>query len=561
MRRPVQGLGFALLALAVPAARAAPDAGAPDGETVRLEPVFVEAASAHPWQYFRTAGFEVISHCPDDFNLLYARALDRATAARLAVLPADFWAELAAPMKIVLYNTDSGEGQGFDGAKPIDLSWLSRDDGTQQGPYSVVKSYPAVVGDGDTFISCGNYRGILAETRDFSVDPDSEVLLRSRAPQLPGWFTAGLIGPSGILTTRMIEAGGAGPDMLVFPAITWVSKAETQALLKDPKRPRSVPPLKGFFADGAAARDPEAWNAEAAFLVRWGLFGGEPVGASHREGFLAFVRASCTEPPTEALFRSLVGLDYDGAEQRMRDFVGAAIAGPLRIPLAPAPARAPEIREASPAEVARIVGDWGRMEGRSVGLQNIGFQRECLDQADRLFERVYLRNTSDRDFLAAFGLYALQVGDMKRAREALCDATGAAVVRPGAYVEYARIRLDDALPFAEQGIGDLGERDYAEIRHLLRVARSQMPALLSTYQVLAHAMEHAPSTPTRADMEALEGALALFPRNARLAYKVATLYKRFGYPEDAARVIGRSLRLAEAPESRALLASFVARDR
>jgi hypothetical protein len=52
-----------------------------------------------------------------------------------------------------------------------------------------------------------------------------------------------------------------------------------------------------------------------------------------------------------------------------------------------------------------------------------------------------------------------------------------------------------------------------------------------------------------------------FPRNARLAYKVATLYKRFGYPEDAARVIGRSLRLAEAPESRALLASFVARDR
>ena len=113
MRRPVQGLGFALLALAVPAARAAPDAGAPDGETVRLEPVFVEAASAHPWQYFRTAGFEVISHCPDDFNLLYARALDRATAARLAVLPADFWAELAAPMKIVLYNTDSGEGQGL----------------------------------------------------------------------------------------------------------------------------------------------------------------------------------------------------------------------------------------------------------------------------------------------------------------------------------------------------------------------------------------------------------------------------------------------------------------
>jgi len=548
------GIGLAALALlSPPAARAADAADAGAEEPLRLEPVFVEAASANPWEYFRASGFEVISHCPDDFNRAYARALDRAVAARLAVLPADLWGELATPMKIVLYNRENAEGAGFSRARPIDLSWLSGDEGARQGPYSVVKSYPAVVGDGDTFISCGNYRGLLADTRDFSVDPDSEVLLRSRAPQLPAWFVAGLVGPSGLLADRVIESRGPGPDTLVLPAVVWVSRAETQALLKDPKRPRSVPPLRAFFADGAAARDPDGWNAEAAFLVRWGLFGGGP---DRRDAFLAFVRAACSEPPTEALFRRFLAEDFAGAEASLRDYVGVAIAGPVRVALPPAPEKDPEIREASQAEVARIVGDWGRMEGRSVGLQNADFQRECLEQADRLFERVYLRKTSSPDFLAAFGLYELQAGDAGRAREALSDATGAGVVRPRAYVEYARLLLADALPFAEQGVGDLSEKDYGEILHLLRVARRQMPSLLATYQVLAHAMEHAPARPGRDDMEALDQAVRLFPRDAHLAYKVATLYRRFGYPEDAARVIARSLPLAETDEARALLSSF-----
>ena len=264
---------------------------------------------------------------------------------------------------------------------------------------------------------------------------------------------------------------------------------------------------------------------------------------------------------TEAQFKGLLGLGYAEAETRLRAYVGVAVREPVRLPLGIPRDTAFEIREATPTEVARIVGDWGRLEATAVGMQNLDYQRECLDQADRLFERIYARQTSDPGFLAAFGLYALQVGDVTRGREALESATGGGVVRARAYLELARLKLGDSLPFAEQGIGDLNQADYDRVVGLLGTARGQTPSLVGSYQLLAKALEHAPKKPALGDMEVLDKAVALFPGNASLAYKVATLYKRFGYPEKAQAVIARAFRMADTNEDRARLAAFVVRDR
>ena len=535
-------------------------AAAGDEPPVRMEPVFVEAASSNPWQYFRVPGFEVISHCPDDFNRVYARALEASTAARAALLPRDFWGGLSTPMKIVLYNREPEGGQAFSRPKPIDLSWVSGDDGTA-GPYSLLRTYPTVVGDGDTFISCGNYWSLLSSTSDFYADPDSEIRVRCRLPQLPHWFVSGLVGPGGILATWTVEPGAGGQEFAVVPSVTWGSRAETLALIKDPKRPRAVMALSRFFGAAVPAGEEDAWDAEAALLVRWGLFGTEPDGRPHREAFLDLVRGACGQPVTETRFRELLGMGFAEAEARLRAYVAVAVREPVRLPLGVAREKTVEIREATPTEVARIVGDWGRLEARAVGMQNLDYQRECLDQADRLFERIYARQTSDPGFLAAFGLYALQVGDVTRGREALESATGAGVVRARAYLELARLKLGDSLPFAEQGIGDLNEADYGRVVGLLDTAMEQAPSLVGSYLLLAKAMEHAPKKPALGDMEVLEGAVALFPGNASLAYKVATLYKRFGYPEKAQAVIARAFRMADTNEDRARLAAFVVRDR
>ena len=549
-------LGMLLLGQAVAhAGDPAPEAGI----TV-LEPVFVEASTGDPWEYFTVPGFEVISHCPDSFNETYARALRKATAARLAVLPAGFWGDMPTPMKIVLYNRAPAPHSGFARGSPIDLAWVAG--GGSVGSGTVMHSYPVTVGDGDTYINCGNYWSVQTDSDDFSVDPDSEIRLRNRVPALPDWFQAGVVGPNGIYPNSIIRSA-AFSEAVVLASATWVSAEETLALQNEARekhkdamhpRPREMLPLGELFRDGPPAGKRELWNCEASLVVRWGLF-----ASPNRKAFLDFVDKASREPVTEGLFRRHMGFGYDQVMNLLQAYLPVAVSEPVRVPMESPPAKPLDAREASSVEVARIVGDWGRLEGRSVGIENLDYKRECLDQADRLFERIHLRRNSDPQFLAAYGLYEVQVGDDVKAREALESATGAGVVRPRAYVELARLRLDEALPSVQQGVGDLDRAEFTAIVGLLTTARVQMPSLLATYDVLARVLEHAPSRPTRADLRPLEEALEHFPQNAPLAYKVANLFREDGYRDEAAAIVTRVTQFSDSEESRALLADFLAK--
>ena len=126
-------------------------------------------------------------------------------------------------------------------------------------------------------------------------------------------------------------------------------------------------------------------------------------------------------------------------------------------------------------------------------------------------------------------------------------------------MELARLRLDEALPSVQQGVGDLDRAEYAAITGLLTTARVQMPSLLATYDVLARVLEHAPSRPTREELRPLEEALENFPQNAPLAYKVANLFREVGYGDEAAAIVTRASRFSDSDESRSLLAEFLAR--
>jgi tetratricopeptide (TPR) repeat protein len=559
---PGHFLSHAMMLLAPLAALAGPSpAGTPDGEITMLEPVFVEASSGNPWQYFSLPGYEVVSHCPDNFNATYARALQVATAARLALLPADFWGEIPTPVKIVLYNREPSDPNRLNRERPIDLSWGAQN-GAILGSDTVQLSYPVTVGDGDTFINCGNYWNLEADTRGFCVDPDSGIRIGCRVPQFPAWFVAGLEGPCGLYADRLIHSTATGEVMVLSNAF-WISTAETVAIQKrarekprdrEAPRPVTLLPLGRLFG-GATPEDQAAlWNSETALLVRWGLF-----GSGKREAFLDFVRQSAREPVTERLFERCLGLSYAEAQGRLAAYLPVAATEPIAVPVSAPPEEPLRIREATSTEIARIIGDWGRLEGRTTGLPPGDYQRECLDQADRLFERTFATHRADPLFLAAFGLYAVQAGDLARAREALEAAAGAGVVRPRAYLELARLRLNRSLPFMEQGIGDLTPADYSGILGLLTTARTQMPSLLGTYELLARVLEHAPQRPAPEDLSILDRALGLFPANAALAYRVATLYRRLGNPDRAEAIVDRARGFAETDEGRTLLSGFRAK--
>jgi tetratricopeptide (TPR) repeat protein len=539
------------------------------GEVTMLEPVFVEASSGNPWFYFSVPGFEVISHCPEGFNVTYARALQISTAARLAVLPASFWGDMPTPMKIVLYNREPEVRGTFNRGNPIDLSWSSGD-GHSVGTGTIERSFPVTVGDGDTFINCGNYWNVQASIENFSVDPDSDVRIRNRVPALPAWFVEGMEGQYGLYPNRIIQSRLFACAM-VLPSATWISTAETAAVQEAAKdkhkngkgRPTEMLPLAEILTGSEPADKKDLANSEGALFVRWGLF-----GSGKRQAFLDFVDQASREPATEELFRKFFGFGYEEALAQLGAYLPKAVSEPIGVQIA-SPEKSPEIREASSVEVARIIGDWGRLEGRSLGTANLGggllamrsfeYQRDCLDQSDRLFERVYRRGNTDPLFLAAFGLYELQMGDEVRARDALERATTAGVLRPRAYVELARMRLDDSLPSVQEGIGDLNEADFTAITSLLTAARVQMPSLLATYDLFARVLEHAPKKPNREEIRPLEEAMDLFPQNAALAYKLASLYREIGMTDEATAVIRRAVRFSDSEQSRALLAEFLAR--
>ncbi len=539
------------------------------GDVTVLEPVFVEASSGNPWLYFSVPGFEVISHCPEGFNETYARALQISTAARFAVLPAPFWGDMPTPMKIVLYNREPEAHGGFGRGNPIDLNWSSGD-GRSVGTGSIQRSYPVTVGDGDTFINCGNYWNVQASIDNFSVDPDSDLRIRNRVPELPAWFVEGMEGQYGLYPNRIIQST-VFSNALVLPSATWISNSETLAVQNEAKAKhkdgkahiREMLPLGNIFSGAVPADKKDLGNSEGALFVRWGLY-----GSGSRQAFLDFVDGASREPATEELFRRCFGFGYDEALARLEDYLPKAVSAPISVPITSLE-KSPEMREASSVEVARIIGDWGRLEGRSLGAAsldsgslatgNFEYQRDCLDQADRLFERVYRRGNTDPLFLAAFGLYELQVGDDVRARDALERATKAGVLRPRAYVELARMRLDDSLPSVQEGIGDLSEEDYSEITGLLMTARVQMPSLLATYDVLARALEHAPKKPDWEHIRPLEEAVDLFPHNAALAHKLANLYRDLGLADEAQAVINRAMKFSDSEQSRAILAEFLAK--
>jgi hypothetical protein len=541
--------------LAFPGARVA---AADEGEVTELEPVFVEATTGDPWNYFSVPGFEVISHCSDSFNETYARALRMATAARLAVLPADFWGEMPTPMKIVLYNREPERRDGFNRGNPIDLNWVSGDGGSV-GSGIIQHSYPTTVGDGDTFINCGNYWSVQTFSDDFCVDPDSSLRLKNRVPRLPAWFEEGLEGEFGLYPNRIIQSS-AFSQTVILPSAFWVSSLETIAIQNEPRdkhkdgkvrRPHPLLPLGDVLGGAASGERGNLWKSEASLFVRWGLF-----KSGNRQAFLAFVNQATHEPATELMFQGFLGMGYAQAEKRLGDYLHDAVNDPIRVPFSLPEGKPLIIREATSVEVARIIGDWGRLEGRSIGMQNLEYQKECMDQADKLFERIHLRRNSDPQFLAAYGLYEIQVGDTVKAREALESATRAGVVRPRAYVEYALLRLDEGLPSIQHGVGDLDPAEFAEIFGLLMTARVQMPSLLATYDVLARALEHAPATPTLEQLRPLEQALELFPQDAALACTVANLCRDSGYPDKASSIIERARRFSDSEQGRTLLSQF-----
>jgi len=539
-------------------------------------------AIINPWEYISLPGFEILSRCPNDFTAAYVHALQKAKRARLAILPDEFWGELATPMKIILYNEKPKWAEGGNLPRSMDLAWSS-------GNKAIARSKPinqsqlSVVSDDDLFISCGNYRSIIqpyltaktfdyyasqvaatdgkgSDLTDFTVDPDSDLRLHKRLPRFASWFTVGMLGQFGLYANHVIESASTG-EVLVLPNAIWKSPEETivmqEAISQNRKRkkkhnlpPPALVPLGVFFKDSASPENIAIWNSEAALIVRWGLFAKEKDGKDHRAAFLQFVDQTTREPVSEPPFQKCFGLSFHEVEERLKEYMPTAITEAIRVPLGVVPEQKYLARQATSSEVARIVGTWARLEARILDPIFADFRQKCLDFADKQFQRECLKENQDPYFLAEYGLYAAQIGNTQKALETLTAATQAGVVRPRAYIELARLKLHASI---DNGRFSLSDSEFSQINELLSIAQIQMPGLISIYNVMALVLKHAPKPPTLEELNKLRQAVDLFPSDSTFAYKVATIYRQYGYIEEAAAVVKHGLDFADTESARTLL--------
>jgi hypothetical protein len=546
-------------------------AGAAEARVIALPPFLVEEkAQPLPWRYAEVAGMEVLSTCPDGFTRqlianhhrlhvllgeLLPPALQFQTTEKRTLLFVDSTRQPPSSQEVVarMALTAAEQDRLDDSLVPLDDGRLRRRPPPPR--YTFLPNLRLWDRDAGVLFAIVNEREFDANRVALTPDYVS-YLLRNRLPALPPWYV------SGVLT--LFARATFTEDTLTFDRTDWLSATGSAALKAGPEANHPLLPLAEFFAGDLSARDPAAgeglslWQAQAALLVRWGLSGR---GAPRRSALWTFAERAATEPVTEALFRECLGLDFATAHQQLTAYLPESIRDRLTLRPAQRP-RLPEylLRPASDAEIARIKGDWERLEIAYVKTQFPVLVPKYLEQARRTLLRAYERDHRDPRLIAVMGLCEVDAGNDAAARAFLEDAAARTPsLRPRAWYELARLRF---AALGAPGAGPaprLTAEQANEVLAPLLLARGQQPPLPEVYELIAAVWAACAQAPTRAQLAVLEEGVRLFPRRSELVYRTAELNLRHGFTDTARWLVTLGLTLAPDAAARARFEALQAR--
>jgi hypothetical protein len=540
---------------------------------IALPPFLVqERAERLPWRYADVDGWEVLSTCPDRLTRRLVANHHRLHALLGELLPPAL--QFQTSEKQMLLFIDSAHqpptSQEVVAAMRLTAAEQDRlndmvavptvDDGRlrRRPPPPRYTFLPNLrLWDRDTGV-------LFAVVNEREFDPHRVALtadyvtylLRNRLPALPPWFVSGVL-------TLQAQARFTEEALLIEP-VYWPSQTGAAALRAGPEANRPLLPLAEFFAgelssgDQAGGDTLSLWQAQAALFVRWGV-GGR--GAPRRDALWTFVARAAAESVTERLFQECFGFDYAAAQQQLAAFLPEATRD--RLELRPAQRRRPPdipLRPASDVEIARIRGDWERLEIGYVKAHFPVLTPKYLEQARRTLMRAYDRGSRDPRLLAVIGLCEVDAGNDGAARSFLEEAAALnPTLRPRAWFELARLRFAAALAEnAGAGPGLTPAQADAVLTPLLR-ARDQQPPLVEVYELIAGVWAACAEPPPRAQLAVLEEGVRLFPRRSELVHRTAELNVRHGFTDTARWLITLGLTLAPDPAARTRFEALRAR--
>ncbi len=546
----------------VPVARAA------DGPVVALPPFLVEeAAERVPWLYADVGGFEVLACTPERFTRELIAHHYRLHALLDEMVPDSLRMKLSTKPALLFYDaarqpagsaevigqlalTSASAERREDTAQPlVDDGRLRRRPATPR--YTFMPNLRLWDRDGTVLFAMVQEREFDGARLALTLDHLAYVL-QTRLPALPPWYVSGAL--------ALFSQARFTNDALVFERLPGLPQTDAAALLRGTAPAPKLMPLREFFMGNVAAGEAqELWQAQAALFVHWGL-GGR--GAPRRAALWKFVERTATELPTEALFRECFGMDFAAAQRQLTAYLPEATEGRLTLRAARAP-RPPEytLRKATEVEVARIKGDWERLEVGFVKNQYPAAVAERYrEQARRTLLRAYEADSRDPHLLAELGLVEAEAGADAAARryleEAVVASQSSVALRPRAWYELARLRYAEArakLPDAEA----LLSREQTEaVTGALASAYVQEPPLAEVYELLAEVWARSAVVPQRPELDRIfdrvEQGARYFPTRTELLYNAAKFSVRHGRTESAAWLIdlGRRFTPDEAARAR-----------
>ena len=529
---------------------------AAESSVIALPPFLVEeAAKALPWRYAEVAGMEVLSSCPERLTRDLIANHHRLHVLLGELVPPALQLKLSGKQTLLFVDSaqlppTSQEVVARMALTAVDQERLDNtvvpiDDGRlrRRPPpprYTFLPNLRLWDRDG---------QALFAVVRASEFDPNRVALtpdyvayvLRHRLPALPPWYI------SGVLT--LFSRARFSEDALTLERLDWLSASGSAALQTGPAANRALLPLADFFAGELSASDPalgeglSLWQAQAALFLRWGLAGRD---ASRRAALTTFVTRAAVEPVTEALFQECFGVDFATARTQLTEYLPEAMRE--KLPLRPAPRpRLPDypVRPAGDVEIARIKGDWERLEIAYVRTHFPTLTTKYVEQARRTLTRAYDNGSRDAQLLAVLGLCEVDAGNDAGARAYLEDAAARAPsLRPRARYELARLRFAAAhVPSAGPAPG-LTAAQASDVLAPLLATREQDPPLVEVYTLIAEVWSAASQIPTREQLSVLADGVRLFPRHSELVHRTAELNLHHGYTDTARWLITLGLTLA-----------------
>jgi len=339
---------------------------------------------------------------------------------------------------------------------------------------------------------------------------------------LPSWFVSGFLGLYAQMKFK--------DDTITLAPTVWGSETETRRIQRGKRSGDPVKitllPMSEFLAGRAITEEPRdaarihLWFAQAELFIRWAL---EEHEDARHAAFWKFLDRSCTEPVTEVMFRECFGAGFYEISDKLKFFVSTAISQTTTWRSAETMEDPPlELRNATGGEIARIKGEWERLEASYVRARS-PVREAYLNLGRRTLRHAYDLGDRDPRLLASLGLLECDAGNEAGAREFLEPAVQGGVIRPRAYLELARLYFNTARTQPAGADDKFSADQAAAILAPLAAGGRQAPPLLETYQLIADVWAHCAAAPPPNEMATLGEGMKFFPKQAKLRQRIAEL--------------------------------------